>query len=127
MLVAANVHAAADSSRLTLRQTTILPNLPGLPPLVCLIFAPQVELRVDNDEENITGGLFGLGLDINKRTMFPEHDIELCFDTEIDLIDIRDVSLLTIKDQVFSHLCNCMLAIKPPNWVLVHLNPTLRC
>ncbi|KAF4521821.1 hypothetical protein B566_EDAN012478 [Ephemera danica] len=84
LIVAASVHNSQDGNRLTLRQTTIMPNLPGLPALVCLLFAPRVELRVDRDKEKITGGLFGLGCkpsDPRHRPLFPAHDMELPFDT----------------------------------------------
>lgn len=45
LLVAANVGQNPQADRLTLHHTTLMPNLHGLASLVCLIFAPTIELR----------------------------------------------------------------------------------
>jgi ATP-dependent RNA helicase TDRD9 len=98
MVVAATVHVSQDGTRLTLRQTTLLPLLPGLPALLCLLFAPQAELRTDVYQENLTGGLFGLGANSKDRyrPYFQEHDIELPFDTQITNQDVFNVSISII-------------------------------
>jgi len=45
LLVAASVGQNPQGDRLILRHTTLMPNLHGLASLICLIFAPCVELR----------------------------------------------------------------------------------
>lgn len=45
LLVAASVGQNPQGDRLILRHTTLMPNLHGLASLVCLIFAPCIELR----------------------------------------------------------------------------------
>jgi hypothetical protein len=45
LLVAASVGQNPQGDRLNLRHTTLMPNLHGLASLVCLIFAPCIELR----------------------------------------------------------------------------------
>jgi len=46
-LVAASVGQNPQGDRLTLHHTTLMPNLHGLFSLVCLIFAPSIELRYE--------------------------------------------------------------------------------
>ena len=45
MMVAAHVAVNPSGSMVLARYTTLLPNLHGLPYLVCLLFAPTVEMR----------------------------------------------------------------------------------
>ena len=45
MMVAANVALNPSGSATLARATTLLPSIPGLPHLLCLLFAPTAELR----------------------------------------------------------------------------------
>ncbi|XP_034949618.1 LOW QUALITY PROTEIN: probable ATP-dependent RNA helicase spindle-E [Chelonus insularis] len=45
LVVAGSVSQGAISKNLHLRNTTLMPGIPGLIPLIALIFAPQIELR----------------------------------------------------------------------------------
>jgi len=45
LLVAASVGQNPQGDRLILHQTTLMPNLHGLASIICLIFAPCIELR----------------------------------------------------------------------------------
>lgn len=69
-----------------LRNTTMLPNIPGLPALLTLIFTPRAEYRTNERRTRLTGALCGLGFDPEtNRSFYPEHDMEIAFDTEITL------------------------------------------
>jgi ATP-dependent RNA helicase TDRD9 len=73
--------------------TTLLPNIAGLPAILTLIFAPRAEFRADANRTRLTGAICGLGYDRKrKQSFYPEHDMELAFDSEIGL----PVSVTTI-------------------------------
>jgi len=68
------------------RSTTLLPNIPGLPAILTLLFAPRAEFRANKDNTRLTGAVCGLGYDRERQQSFyPEHDMELVFDSEIGL------------------------------------------
>lgn len=95
LVIAASVTQNAGTNRLTLRNTTIMPNIHGLSSLVCLIFAPRVELRVDTERRQLTGAVCGLGFEPESgAAFFPENDLEVLFDTKITLMDIEVVNKL---------------------------------
>ncbi|PSN47186.1 putative ATP-dependent RNA helicase spindle-E [Blattella germanica] len=95
LLVAASVGQNPEGDRLTLRQITLMPNIHGLASLIPLIFAPFIELRVNKDRTRYTGALCGLGYhqEINEP-IFPEHDMEITFDTEITVNDLENINKL---------------------------------
>ena len=73
--------------------TTLLPNIAGLPAILTLIFAPRAEFRADANRTRLTGAICGLGYDRKRnQSFYPEHDMELAFDSEIGL----PVSVTTI-------------------------------
>lgn len=93
MVVASFVTTNEAGDKLTLRSTTVMPNLPGLPALVCLMFAPMVELRSNESLTKMSGALCGLGRDPNTgRALFADNDIELIFDVELTLNDISHIN-----------------------------------
>ncbi|KAG8222127.1 hypothetical protein J437_LFUL002124 [Ladona fulva] len=95
LLVAGCVGQNPQGSRLTLRHTTLMPNIHGLPALMALIFAPQVELRTNPEKTKLTGALCGLGCDPETRvSLFPDHDMEITFDTEITIEDLTNINSL---------------------------------
>uniref|UniRef100_H2MMA0 RNA helicase n=1 Tax=Oryzias latipes TaxID=8090 RepID=H2MMA0_ORYLA len=92
MLVAGTVSVNASGSCILLKDTSFLPNIPGLPALVTMVFTPIMELRTDKERTCYTGALCGLGY--NSQThevILPEHDIELEFDVKFDVEDIIEV------------------------------------
>lgn len=94
LLVASSVSQSSNGHRLTLYNTTLMPRLPGLTALTILIFTPCMELRRNTFGTYYTGALCGLGYDpVTKRSLFPEHDIELQFDAEITIDDLQFVSI----------------------------------
>lgn len=95
LLVAANVGQNPQGDRLTLHHTTLMPNLHGLASLVCLIFAPTIELRVNESRTSLVGALCGLGVDkLTGQPLFRDHDMEVTFDTEITIEDLQEVNRL---------------------------------
>nr|XP_025037376.1 ATP-dependent RNA helicase TDRD9 isoform X2 [Pelodiscus sinensis] len=95
MLVAASVSVNATGSTILLRETSLMPSIPGLPALLSMIFAPVIELRVDESGKNFTGVLCGLGWNQTLGTsLLPEHDMELAFDVQFGVSDIVEINIL---------------------------------
>ena len=76
-----------NTNRVVARSTTLLPNIPGLASILTLLFAPRAEFRTNATRTRLTGAICGLGFDRerNCQSFYPEHDMEIAFDTEIDL------------------------------------------
>lgn len=95
LLVAGSVSQNAHGSNLSVYNTTLMPRLSGLTALIILIFTPCMELRRNIFGTYYIGALCGLGSDpTTKKSLFPEHDIELQFDAEITIDDLQYVSNL---------------------------------
>uniref|UniRef100_A0A3Q4GWC5 ATP-dependent RNA helicase TDRD9 n=1 Tax=Neolamprologus brichardi TaxID=32507 RepID=A0A3Q4GWC5_NEOBR len=95
MLVAGTVSVSSTGTRILLRDTSILPDIPGLPGLVMMLFTPIMELRTDEERTCYTGALCGLGFNSQKQeAILPEHDIELAFDVKFDVDDITEINAL---------------------------------
>ncbi|XP_045143979.1 ATP-dependent RNA helicase TDRD9 [Echinops telfairi] len=95
MLVAASLSVNATGSTMLLRETSLMPHIPGLPALLSMLFAPVMELRVDRDGKCYTGVLCGLGWNPSTGTpILPEHDIELAFDVQFKVEDIMEINIL---------------------------------
>lgn len=92
-LVAQNLaRSSKNTSHLILRNTTILPTTPGLSSLITLIFTPYMELRRSPLGTYYTGALCGLGYNrTTEKSLFPEHDLEILFDVEITMNDLKMV------------------------------------
>ncbi|XP_076750927.1 tudor domain containing 9 protein spindle E [Xylocopa sonorina] len=94
-LVAGSVSQNAYGNHLTLYNATLMPRIPGLMALTALIFTPCMELRRNSFGNYYTGALCGLGFDpVTKKSMFPEHDMEIPFDVEITLDDLQYINRL---------------------------------
>lgn len=93
LLVAQIVNQRLNSGKLTLKNTTFLPNIPGLTALLALIFAPRMELRRNSRKTYYTGALCGLGPidNLTGQAMLSDHDMEIEFDVEITIDDIKEV------------------------------------
>ncbi|XP_066428512.1 ATP-dependent RNA helicase TDRD9 [Eleutherodactylus coqui] len=92
MFVAASLSVNATGSMLMLRETSLLPSIPGLPALVSMLFAPMIELRVDDKRREYTGVLCGLGWQNSNVAVWPEHDIELAFDVRFQVDDLMKIN-----------------------------------
>uniref|UniRef100_A0A8C3I4W4 ATP-dependent RNA helicase TDRD9 n=1 Tax=Chrysemys picta bellii TaxID=8478 RepID=A0A8C3I4W4_CHRPI len=95
MLVAAAVSVNSTGSTMLLRETSLMPPIPGLPALLSMLFAPVIELRVDRSGRSFTGVLCGLGWNQSLGTpLLPEHDMELTFDVQFGVDDIVEINIL---------------------------------
>ncbi|XP_041669386.1 ATP-dependent RNA helicase TDRD9 [Cheilinus undulatus] len=97
MLVAGSVSVNSTGTRILLRQTSIMPDIPGLPSLITMLFTPIMELRTDEERTRYTGALCGLGWNgQTQEAILPEHDIELAFDFKFDVEDITEINALRV-------------------------------
>ncbi|XP_034531835.1 ATP-dependent RNA helicase TDRD9 [Notolabrus celidotus] len=95
MLVAGTVSVNASGTRILLRDTSIMPDIPGLPALVTMLFTPIMELRTNEERTCYTGALCGLGWNSQSQEgILPERDIELAFDLKFDVEDMTEINLL---------------------------------
>ncbi|CAO2587500.1 ATP-dependent RNA helicase TDRD9 [Lemmus lemmus] len=95
MLVAASLSVNETGSTMLLRETSLMPHIPGLPALLSMLFAPVMELRVDRNGKCYTGVLCGLGWNsTTEAPILPEHDIELAFDVCFNVEDIVEINIL---------------------------------
>ncbi|XP_014672536.1 PREDICTED: putative ATP-dependent RNA helicase TDRD9, partial [Priapulus caudatus] len=101
LIVAAGVGLSPSGTTITARNTSLLPNIHGLPALAALLFCPYAELRADRAKTRYTGALCGLGPDKRAagNSLFSDHDIEICFDTHFDINDLVMIKLHSLGDQ----------------------------
>merc|ERR1719422_2509542 len=85
LMVASGFALNAAGNSMIARDTTIMPQIPGLPALVTLLFSPCVEYRLDPKCRRYTGALCGLGWEAGGQSVLPDHDVELCFETAYDM------------------------------------------
>ncbi|KAM6461278.1 ATP-dependent RNA helicase TDRD9 isoform 1-T1 [Liasis olivaceus] len=95
ILVAASISVNATGSTMMLRETSLMPHIPGLPALLSMLFAPVIDLRVDKSRKRYIGVLCGLGWNQALGTpVLQDHDMELTFDVQIDADDITQINIL---------------------------------
>ncbi|XP_049526547.1 ATP-dependent RNA helicase TDRD9 isoform X1 [Dermacentor silvarum] len=98
LLVAGTVSQSSTSDHVSLRNTTLMPSVPGLHCLMPLLFAPYCELRVNAERSEYTGALCGLGYEAaSNLPLYPEHDLEVSFDigfTDEDLFMVNKVRMM---------------------------------
>ncbi|XP_060070551.1 ATP-dependent RNA helicase TDRD9-like [Ylistrum balloti] len=93
LMIAAFVGLNPGGSTMLARDTTVMPLIPGLPTLISLLFAPIAEFRTDPELTSLTGAICGLGPAQNMEySCFPDHDLEVIFDTKIDMEDIYKIN-----------------------------------
>ncbi|CAH2328578.1 ATP-dependent RNA helicase TDRD9 [Pelobates cultripes] len=105
LFVAASVSVNASGSAIILRETSLMPSIPGLPALVAMLFAPVIELRVNKNQSEYIGAVCGLGWDPSSNSaVWPEHDIELAFDAHITIDDLLKVNgIRSAVNNIVSH------------------------
>ncbi|CAF3113661.1 unnamed protein product [Rotaria sp. Silwood2] len=95
LLVAFGVHLLQTRQVVSLRHTTLMPSIRGLPALIAMIFAPTIELRLDEEGKMKTGVLCGLGYNpVTNTSLYPDHDMDIGFDVQIsteDLVRINEI------------------------------------
>lgn len=87
LMVAGEVTLNSNGDTMILRKTSVMPKLPGLTSICCLLFSPQVEFRTDEKKTRFIGALCGLGYD-SQGPIYTDNDIETAFDVNIDMHDV---------------------------------------
>ncbi|XP_054164697.1 ATP-dependent RNA helicase TDRD9-like [Oppia nitens] len=95
LLVSSSIGLSNNTNNITLRDTTLMPNIRGFASLVAMLFAPRVQLRADRERKEYVGAICGLGYD--KRTFKgydPDSDAEIIFDSDISRDDVIKVNII---------------------------------
>ncbi|CAH0400477.1 unnamed protein product [Chilo suppressalis] len=104
LVVASDVGQNEASSKLTLRHTTLMPNIPGLPAIIALLFCPVAELRRDVCGTRYVSTLCGLGSTDDGSPYFPEHDLLVSIDAELN---VEDIGLINHIRHLMDYMMNC--------------------
>ncbi|KAG4067051.1 hypothetical protein HA402_000042 [Bradysia odoriphaga] len=92
-VVAASVTQSQRKTELTVRETSLMPSIPGFGPLMALLFSPYCEFFRDNCKSRYVGILCGLGEHPStKQPIYGEHDAVFNLDVEIDSEDIETIN-----------------------------------
>lgn len=84
LVVASHIGQNVDSTTITLRNTTLMPNIHGFAALVSLIFCPIMETKPLPDGSRFASILCGLGAyETTTKALYPPHDFVLNLDTEL--------------------------------------------
>ncbi|CAJ1073593.1 ATP-dependent RNA helicase TDRD9 isoform X2 [Xyrichtys novacula] len=95
MLVAGTVSVNSSGTQILLKDTSIMPDIPGLPALLTMLFTPIMELCTNEEGTCYIGALCGLGWNSQtQKGILPENDIELAFDVKFDAEDIIQINAL---------------------------------
>uniref|UniRef100_A0A665WHP3 ATP-dependent RNA helicase TDRD9 n=1 Tax=Echeneis naucrates TaxID=173247 RepID=A0A665WHP3_ECHNA len=115
MLVAGMVSVNSTGTCILLKNASLMPDIPGLPVLITMLFTPLMELRTNEERTCYTGALCGLGWNSQTQEgILPEHDIELAFDVKFDVEDITEINALRMA-------INCLVCDGP--FGTLHLGP----
>lgn len=83
----------SNSGNLIIRETTLLPPIRGIGPLIALMFCPTMELKRDETKTRYISFISGLGYNKkDKRPIFEEHDSIFHLDVELTHEDFAIVS-----------------------------------
>lgn len=93
LIVATSMTEAKSNGNLTVRETTIMPNIHGFAPLMALLFCSTMEINRDLTKSRYASILTGLGFDpITNQSLYEEHDMIFCLDTEISQSDLEIIN-----------------------------------
>ncbi|KAJ0173644.1 hypothetical protein K1T71_010793 [Dendrolimus kikuchii] len=113
LLVAAEVGQSETSSRLTLRHTTLMPNIPALPAIISLLFCPVAELRRDDACQRYVSVLCGLGSTEDGLPHFPEHDLLVSIDADLTVDDIGTINHIRYLMDYMLYCCDGQVVSSP--------------
>lgn len=91
-LVAALATKTDDESCITVRQTTLMPNINVFAPLMAAIFAPRISLIRNKFNTAYCKITAGLGCDDDGKVISPNSDLTFYLDAEITNNDLIEVS-----------------------------------
>lgn len=106
-LVAMISHQHDENSAMTVRQTTLMPNIRLFGPFMAAIFAPRMKLQRNNAKTHYIKMMTGLGLDeANKVCLSTENDMKFDLEVELKNSDIETINSIREKiDQLLSYKC----------------------
>lgn len=118
--VASNITVNPNNNRKALRDTTMMPSIPGLAVIIALIFSPDAQLRRDETKYRYMSVLTGLGYDAERnQPLYGERDAALNIDFELTNLDMDMINdlrclmstmLLTDPDKNFPDLVRAQKA-----------------
>lgn len=88
MLVAASV-GQTKKNRVLARDTTLMPNIRGLPSIMALLFAQYYRMVYNENLKCFGGAVFGIGWDDDDQPINSNYEVELGFDVYISSDDIE--------------------------------------
>lgn len=88
MLVSALI-SHSKRNRVMARDTTLMPNIRGLPALMALLFAPYNRVLHNDKMKCLAGAVFGLGWNSDNRPLDRTSEVELEFDVQFTQDDIE--------------------------------------
>lgn len=93
MLVAASVCQTAKSNRVVVKDTSMMPNIQGLPTIMSLLFARNYRLIYNTKLKCFSGAIFSLGWNEDGETLRRDYEIELDFDVHIINDDLELINI----------------------------------
>lgn len=90
-LVAVSANSNDENSTITVRQTTLMPNIRLFGPLMAAIFAPKMKLERNKTGTHYVQMMTGLGLDDNKMCLSKQTNMKFELDVELKNCDIETV------------------------------------
>lgn len=92
-LVAMISHQHDENSEMTLRHTTLMPNIRLFGPLMAAIFAPRMKLKRNKMNTNYIKMMTGLGCDENGVCLSTDTNMKFDLEAELKNSDIETVSV----------------------------------
>lgn len=92
-LVAVTTHQNGENSAITVRQTTLMPNIRLFGPLMAAIFAPRMKLARNTMKTHYIKMMTGLGCDNNGVCLSMQSNMKFDLDVEFKNSDLRAVSV----------------------------------
>ena len=97
LMVASSVSINMSGTSICARKTSLMPKLPGLSSICCLLFSPFVEMRTNREGTCYTGALCGLGYDeLTHSAIYTENDIECIFDATLSWTDFSQINAVRL-------------------------------
>lgn len=94
LLVAVHIGQNPSKTNLSLRHTTLMPNIHGFSMMMSLLFCPTMEAKPTSNGKQFAAILCGLGVITGtRRSLYPQHDVCLHLDTELTEADLDLVSV----------------------------------
>lgn len=97
LIVATSISTSSQNQELTLRNSTIMPNIEGFASIMSILFGPIVEIHRDETKTRYTNALCGLGYENVGdccRPYFSSHDLSINFDVTLNDKDMERVSII---------------------------------